>query len=67
MEKVQAGLMIQQLVIFQGIIPWLVAVISDCIYQELYCLKKGLTNIQNMSDNRRLKMFYERYKISSQS
>ena len=34
---------------------------------RLYCLKKGLTNIQNVSDNRHLKMFYEWYKISSQS
>ena len=35
--------------------------------QELYCLNKGLTNIQNINDNEFLKKFYEWYKISSES
>ena len=34
---------------------------------ELHFLNKGLTNIQKINDNECLKMFYEWYKISSES
>ena len=37
------------------------------LYRELYCLNKGLTNIQNITDNGCLKIFYEWYKTSSES
>ena len=37
------------------------------LYRELYCLNKALTNIQNITDNGCLKIFYKWYKISSES
>ena len=37
------------------------------LHLELYCLNKGLTNIQNINDNGCFKIFYEWYKISSES
>ena len=37
------------------------------LHLELYCLNKGLTNIQNINDNGCFKKFYQWYKISRES
>ena len=37
------------------------------LHHELYCLNKGVTNIQNINDNGCLKNVCEWYKISSES